>query len=147
MNASLSFEPAMEPEPGSKSESLLVIPVIEEQLQVHKVTDETGRIRISKQVFNDVQQVNTLLNSEEIDVQRIPVNLVVEHAPLARYEGDTYIVPVIREEVITTTRLVLVEEVRITKRQMQVVDSQTLTVRREAITVERISTDSDQSAH
>ncbi|MBO0938784.1 YsnF/AvaK domain-containing protein [Fibrella sp. HMF5335] len=125
------------------AESTVVIPVIEEQVHVHKETDETGRIRISKQVFDDVQQVNTLLNHEEIDVQRIPFNEVVPEAPAARYEGDTYIIPVVREEVVTSIRYVLVEEIRVTKRQFQTVDNQTVTLRREAVTVERLSPTDD----
>jgi uncharacterized protein (TIGR02271 family) len=143
MNSSSPNQPATEPKLGSDSSSPLVIPVIEEQVHVDKVTDETGRVRISKQVFDDVEQVNTLLNREEIDVQRVPVNQVVEAAPVARYEGDTYIIPVVREEVVTSIRYVLVEEIRVTKRQFQVVDSQTVTLRREAVTVEKIPTTSN----
>ena len=121
-----------------------VIPIIEETLRVHTELVETGRVRVSKRVESIEQQVDVPIIREIVDVQRIPINQVVEQVPLSRQEGDTLILPVVREEVVTSIRLVLVEEVHITRRQEQTIDQQTVALRRETIAVERSDFSTDQ---
>lgn len=121
----------------SADSSTVVIPVIEEQLQVRTEWVETGRVRVNKQVHAETQTIDVPVTHEVVDVQRVPINRVVSEAPLSRQEGDTLILPVVREEVITTVRLVLVEEVHITRRQQQTIDQQTVTLRHETISVDR----------
>jgi stress response protein YsnF len=45
------------------------------------------------------------------------VDREVDTAPEPRYEGDTLIIPVVEEMLVTEKRLLLREEVRITRRQ------------------------------
>lgn len=117
----------------------MVIPVIEEQWQVEKNMVETGKVLISKQVREENVQVDVPLASEEVDVQRVPVNQYLDTPPPAvRYDGDTMIVPVLREEIVVQKRLVLVEELRITKRRVQKQESQQVTLRREEVKIDRI---------
>ncbi|MBO0934871.1 YsnF/AvaK domain-containing protein [Fibrella aquatilis] len=120
--------------------STLVIPVIDEQLLVSKELVETGQVRVSKHVDEQTQTVETPVWHEVVDVQRILINRVVDTMPLSRQEGDTLILPVVREEVVTSIRFVLVEEVHITRRQEQHLDQQTVTLRSEHITVDRSTT-------
>ncbi|MEZ0485869.1 YsnF/AvaK domain-containing protein [Fibrella aquatica] len=117
--------------------SEIVIPIIDEQLQVHTEWVETGRVRVSKQVHEETQTIDVPVTHEVVDVERVAINRVIDEVPLSRQEGDTLILPVVREEVVTSIRLVLVEEVRITRRQEQAVDQQTITIRHETISVNR----------
>jgi len=117
--------------------STVVIPVIEEQLQVSTEWVETGRVRVNKQVHEETQTIDVPVTHELIDVERVPINRVVDEVPLSRQEGDTLILPVVREEVVTTVRLVLVEEVRITRRQEQATDQQTVKTKYETISIDR----------
>jgi uncharacterized protein (TIGR02271 family) len=117
--------------------SEIVIPIIDEQLQVHTEWVETGRVRVSKQVHEETQTIDVPVTHEVVDVERVAINRVIDEVPLSRQEGDTLILPVVREEVVTSIRLVLVEEVRITRRQEQAVDQQTITIRHETISVDR----------
>lgn len=127
----------------TSSTSTVVLPVIDEQVQVHTEWVETGRVQVNKQVHEETQLVSVPVTHEVVDVERVPVNRVVSEVPLSRQEGDTLILPVVREEVITSIRLVLVEEVRITRRQEHTIDQQPVTTRHETISVDR--TESDQA--
>ena len=69
---------------------------------------------------------------------RVPVNRFVETAPQVRYEGETMIVPVLREVVVVEKRIELIEELHITKRTIQTQVSQQVTLRTEEVTVERL---------
>jgi len=79
---------------------------------------------------------------EEVEVEKVAVNQFVESGPEVRYEGDTMIIPVLRE--VMEVRMLLVEELRVTKRKVESNDSQELTLRREEVTVERLP---NTSAH
>jgi uncharacterized protein (TIGR02271 family) len=116
-----------------------VIPVIEEQIQVGKQVIETGKVLISKQVHTEERNIDIPLIHEEHDIERVPVNQYVEVAPAVRYEGDTMIIPVLREEVVMQKRLLVTEELRITKRKIETSVSEQVSLRREEVTVERIS--------
>lgn len=116
-----------------------VIPVIEEQLQVEKQVIETGRLLINKTVREEEQVVTTPLMHDEISVERIPINKFVDTAPDVRYENELTIIPVVKEVLVLEKRLMLVEEVRITKRRLSADDTQRVMLRREEVTVERVS--------
>lgn len=94
------------------------IPVIEEHLRVGKEVVETEKIRISKKVHTDDVTVDVPISREELSVERIAKNEYVDEAPPAvRYEGEVTIIPVLKE--VLVKRLVLVEEVHITKRKVK----------------------------
>ncbi|QHT68528.1 YsnF/AvaK domain-containing protein [Rhodocytophaga rosea] len=120
-----------------------VIPVIEEQVHVSKQQIETGKVLVSKKVHEEEKTIDIPLVHEEHTVERIPVNQYVEKAPEVRYEGDTMIIPVLREEVIIQKRLFITEELRITKRKIETSVPQQVTLRREEVIVERIAGNSE----
>jgi stress response protein YsnF len=68
----------------------------------------------------------------------VPVNRPVDAVPEVRYEGDTMIIPLVEEVVVIEKRLVVKEELHITKRQSEREYTDTVTVRRDDVTVERI---------
>ena len=119
-----------------------VIPVIEEQVLIGKKLVESGSVRVSKRVSEEKITVNMPLMHEEVDVEKVSVNQFVESAPEVRYEGDTMIIPVLRE--VVEVRLFLVEELRVTRRRIETQHHQELTLRKEEVTVERIRSDSNR---
>ena len=114
------------------------IPVIEEQLLVEKRVVETGRLRVSKTVLEEEETVDVPLMSETFNVERVAINQYVDTPPAVRYDGDTTVFPVLKEVLVTEKRLLLVEEVHITKRQTTTNDTQRVMLRREEVTVERV---------
>jgi uncharacterized protein (TIGR02271 family) len=117
----------------------VVIPVIEEHLTVDKKEVETGRVTISKKVHSEQQVIDIPVVEEEVDVQRIPFNQYIESTPPAvRYEGEKTIIPILKEVLVVEKKLVLVEEVHITRKQNHSKISQQETLRQEEIIVNRV---------
>ncbi|WP_400190176.1 YsnF/AvaK domain-containing protein [Hymenobacter sp. B81] len=126
--------------PQPPSRPAVVVPVIAEQLRVEKELVETGKVRVSKQVHEEHQVVEMPLVHEELSVEHVPINQYVDVAPPAvRYEGDTTIMPVLREVLVVEKRLLLVEEVRITKRQVHTQTAEQVTLRHEQISTEHLT--------
>jgi uncharacterized protein (TIGR02271 family) len=115
----------------------LVLPVIAEQIIVQKHTRITGRVRISKTVQEREEVVDEPLLRQTVDVERVPINRVVEGELPVRYEGDTMIIPVLEEVLVVEKRLMLKEELHITQRQDQIHQPQRIVLRSEDITVDR----------
>jgi uncharacterized protein (TIGR02271 family) len=88
-----------------------------EELEVQKETVETGRLRVSKQTRTREAFVNESLLSEQAEVETIPIGRQIFEMPSVRQEGDTIIVPIVEEVLHTERRLILKEEVKITRRQ------------------------------
>lgn len=62
---------------------------------------------------------NEPLFMEDVDIERIPVNRIIDGPMHPRQEGDVTVVPVIEEVVTVQKRLLLREEVRITRRRTE----------------------------
>ncbi len=129
----------------STLDNVTTIPVIEEQLVVEKQLVQTGRLVVSKKVLEEEETVDLPLMQEQFDVERVAVNQYVDTPPAVRYDGDTTIFPVLKEVLVTEKRLMLVEEVRITKRQTTTNDAQRVMLRREEVTVQRVDSEEERS--
>jgi uncharacterized protein (TIGR02271 family) len=121
------------------------LPVLEEQLQVGIRKEETGKVRVIKKVHEENLIVSGPTYNDDLQIERIPLHQYVDAPPEVRHEGDTMIIPVVKEEVIVQTRLVLVEEVRITKRQTKSTVEKPVTLRKEEIIIEKPEDKSYQS--
>ena len=118
------------------------IPVIEENLRVGVKSIETGKVRAIKKVHEEDLIVSGPVFNDELQIERVPLNTYVDTPPPSvRYEGDVMIISVVEEEVVVHTRLRLVEEVRITKRQVEKTIEEPVTLRREEVIVEREKND------
>jgi uncharacterized protein (TIGR02271 family) len=113
-----------------------VVPVIAEELNVEKRKVETGGVRIHKQVHTREEVVDQPLIREEVQVERVPINRVVEGPLPIRHEGETMIIPVLEEVLVVEKRLMLKEEVRITRRATETRQPQRVTLRAEEAVVE-----------
>ena len=120
----------------------LVIPVVEERLEVSRERVETGRVRITKSVEAREVVVDDPLKRESVRVEHLPINQVVTGAvPQVRDEGDVTVIPILEERVVTRTELVLVEEVRIHRDHSEYHNPQRVTLRKEVVAVERFGED------
>jgi uncharacterized protein (TIGR02271 family) len=123
----------------------LTLPVIEESLEVGKRVVARGGYRLTKHVDARVETVDELLRNHRVEIERIPINapLGSDDLPEPRYEGDTLVVPVIEEVIVTEKRLVLTEEIRITRVAGTHRRPQQVTLRRERVEIERLEPTSD----
>jgi len=114
-----------------------VVPIVEETAVVYKEHVTTDTVRLHKRVHEDEQILDIPVQTEAIEVKRVPVGRWIETPAVVRHEGDTTVYPVVEEVLVTEKRLRLVEEVRVTRRQTTHKVRQQIGLRREEIVVER----------
>ncbi len=115
----------------------IVVPVVAEEAEISRRTVETGRVRVRKTVRTTEKVVDEPTFREEVEVERVPINRMIETAVAPRQEGDTLIVPLLEEVLVVETRLMLREELRITRKRVEHRSPKTVTLRSEEATVER----------
>jgi len=121
-----------------------VDPVIKESYQIEKERIETDSIRVSKKVFEQTAQRNVSVTQEEASVERKVFNEYVDVAPPAvRQEGDVTIISVLKEVLVVEKRLMLVEELHITKTKTDTVVPVEQMVRKEVVTINKADTGTD----
>lgn len=126
---------------GALSDTLLetqVLPVIAEELDIQKQWIEQGRIRITKVIHAQEEVVDAPMFQEEVTVERVPINRAVEESVPVRYEGETLVIPVVEEVLFVEKRLLLKEELHLSKRQVTTRQPQQVLLRSEEAIVERI---------
>lgn len=121
---------------GSTDEEAF-IPIVVEEVAVGKRRVESGRVRIRKGVETREESVDVPLFREVVEVERVAVNRPIDAPVGVRHEGDVMIVPVIEEVLVVEKRLVLKEELRITRRRVEERATERVTLRTETATVER----------
>ena len=97
----------------------VAIPIVEEILTVAKRSTE-NRVRVRTVIDEERVLLKASEISSAVNVERVPINRVVTTTPDVREEGNVLIVPVLEEQVFVEKRLVLVEEVRITRTEQEV---------------------------
>lgn len=112
-----------------------IIPVIEEQVVISTKKVEKGSILVDKKVKTEEVSIEVALANESYNIQRIPKNEYLEKVPVTRHEGDTTIIPVVRE--VMVKKLLLTEEIRITKNVQVSQEAKKINLRKEEITITR----------
>lgn len=115
-----------------------IIPVIEEDVQITKKVIDIAQVNISKTVNESTETFQIPLSSEEIVVKRIPINEYVDIMPPAtRYEGETMIIPVLKEVAVIEKRMMLVEEIHVSKLKTENIETVDVLVKKEEVNVTR----------
>jgi len=115
-----------------------VVQLREEELVPVKEWVETGAVLIRKGIETYPQAMPVEVLHEEVQVEHVPVNRVLAEGENATpwQDGDTFVIPVVEEELVVTKRLVVREELRVTKVRVKGVQEVSGTVRREIVSVE-----------
>jgi uncharacterized protein (TIGR02271 family) len=127
------------PARASSDDETVVLPLIGEVARVGKVEVETGRVEVSKRIDERVETIETPTTHEHYVVERCWINEAVESGArtAVRQEGDTTIFPILEEVVVVEKRLVLKEELRVTRVLTQSQSTETVTLRTERADVTR----------
>src|SRR6478672_1232630 len=124
-----------------ETDKFFSIPIIHEEVKLEKKEVEKGKVKIYKTVKEETESLNLPGINEEVRIERIPLNKIVEKAPEAvRYEGDTIIIPVLKEIAVVEKKILLVEEIRVTKTATHFEQREEVTLRKEEINIERSET-------
>ena len=116
----------------------VVIPVIREELRVARREIERGGVRVHKRVEEREEVVEEPAYREEVTVERVPLGQPIDEEIGSRQEGDTLIIPVLEEMLVVEKRLVLKEEVRITKRRIEETEQARIVLREEHVDIEEL---------
>lgn len=128
-----------------QGEQPAVIQVVQEHVTVSKDVVETARVHIRKRVVEEEQTLNIPLIQEGYDVRHVPVNKIVDKMPAVRQDGDTTIIPVVREVLVVQKQYELVEEVHVVKTRTAIPHMQDITLRKEQVEIVRKPTDPTQN--
>jgi uncharacterized protein (TIGR02271 family) len=128
---------------GATGDGGFVIPVAEEVVAIEKRIRETGKVRIHKTIREEEEEVTLPLIRETVEIERVPVDRVVESPLPPRQEGDTLIVPVVEEVLVVEKKLVLKEEVHIRTVRAETEKTEHITLRKEEVTIDRSATDDE----
>lgn len=127
--------------PVDTTENPRILPVIEERVVIRREVVATGQVRLTRHVHEAAEEVRVPLQHDEVQVERVAINQTLPagaETPAIRYEGETMIIPVLREVAVVEKRLLLVEELRVTKREVTTQHTEQLQLRREEISVEHL---------
>lgn len=116
----------------------IVVPLVEEYLDVSKQWVQSGEVIVRKSVETTTQTIPVDVAYEEVQVDRVPVNRPVAYGEKTEpwWDGDVMVVPVIDEEIVVMKRQVLKEELRIYKRRLTRQQTVSDTVRSQQLHVE-----------
>ena len=92
------------------------------------------RTRVEKR--DEVAEIE--LQQEDVAVERVPRGVPVETLPAVREEDGVLIIPVVEEQLVVTTRLILKEEIRITRRSRTELVREPVRLRSERVDIERL---------
>ncbi len=123
---------------ASDNGGTVVVPIVAEQLEVQKRKVEAGGVRIRKTVSEREEVVDEPLMREEVHVKRVPVGRVVDGPVPVRHVGNTMIVSLLEEVLVVEKRLMLKEELHITKEQVESYRPQRVRLRTEEAVIERV---------
>lgn len=122
----------------------LVVPEVNSNFETGREYVETGSVLVSKRVFEEKARKNVPVIEEEVSVERRELNEYVDVAPPAvRQEGDVTIVSVVKEVLVVEKRLMLVEELHITKNKKETVVPVKETLKREVVSVSQSNLGTD----
>ena len=117
--------------------------LLAEELSVEKEAVETGRVRVNKQTRTREVFVDEDLLREHAEIERTPIGRQVFEAPPVRQDGETTIIPIVEEVLYTERRLILKEEVKITRRRSTEKFQDRVTLRYQEAVVTRVPSTSE----
>jgi uncharacterized protein (TIGR02271 family) len=132
---------------GSADQGEVVLPVVEEELQVGKREVQTGGVRVTTEVTEKPAEAQVSLRDEEVRVERRRVNRPISEADLAALKDEVIEVTETDEQAVVNKRARVVEEVVIDKQVQERTETIRDTVRRTEVEVQKLAAmASNQSA-
>ncbi len=116
----------------------LHVPVVEEDLQIGTRQVEGGGVRVRTEVEEVPFTQEVVARHEEINVQRRPAHIPIEHGPPDTFREVTYEVRARAEEVEINKQLYIVEEIYINKHVVEHTETIQETVRRTKVDIEEL---------
>ncbi len=90
------------------------------------------------------ERVHQDLSGQHVEVERVPIDVLVERdaaPPEPRIEGEVTIVPILEEVLVVEKRLLIKEELRITRHETTNVTDIAVPLRKQRAEIERLKGD------
>lgn len=116
----------------------VVVPVLQERLDIHTERHTEGTVRVRKQLHAHTETVELPGWTERTHVQRVAIDQPADAVQAPRQEGDVWVVPVYEERWVTVKQLYLSEELHITLVREPQARQERVTLQREQVLVERL---------
>ena len=129
-----------------KKQNTSSLNVLQEQVNIDKKIIESGKVIIHKKVHQENKDVEVPVSYEQVEIKKIAINKYVNETPVIRYEGNTTIIPVMKEVAVIEKKLLLVEEVHVIKHAVQKTEEHTVPLRKEEIEVEHYTRNSNRNS-
>jgi uncharacterized protein (TIGR02271 family) len=113
------------------------IPIIEERARIDKQVVDKGIVRIKTSFTERTEWLTQELTSEDVVVERVPVDRDIDSMPQIREEAGLLIIPVIEQRLVIEKRWVLKEELHVRKQKRTDVVDLPVTLRSSEVSVER----------
>ncbi len=118
-------------------EQKIVIPLVEERVSATKRKVETGRVRVRTHVDQRIEVIRQELARDEVEIERVPMNRHISEMPKVREEKGVTIVPVVEEVLVIEKKLMLVEEIHLSRKRSYEKYEKPITLRAQRAEVER----------
>ena len=122
------------PDPDDRS---LRIPIFEESATIDKVAVQTDGVRIRTSIEKHDVSVEEVLTRGALKIERFKFDRAVDVAPPAREDGTTTIISLVEERLVVEKRLFVVEEIHVTREQIEERVAIPVTLRATRATIER----------
>lgn len=124
----------------------LLIPLVEDEVRVDTRVVELGHVTVQKKVDEFLDERAVSLRHQQVEVERVPIDRIIDAIVEPYFDGDVYVVPVIEEEIVITRRLRLKEELRIQRTVGQHEETIHAPFRRERVVVTEHWYDDDRTS-
>lgn len=125
--------------PGAESNDKARLELEAEELVVTRRPVTGATVRVSTVTRSVEHQVDEALAHEQVDVERVTIGRIVESVPEVREEDGVTVIPVVEEVIVIERRLILKEEVRITRRRVEARHVEAVVLRRQEAIVTRLA--------
>jgi uncharacterized protein (TIGR02271 family) len=133
-----AIEPNLPADGTTMIEEELVIPVMAEEVTIQIQQVERGKVHIHKQVETREEVIDTSATYERVMVEHVPLNQYLDgEVPGVREEQGVLIIPVVEQVTIAEKRLLLREEVHVSRHRSTEIIPQTIGLRHEIVDIQQ----------
>jgi uncharacterized protein (TIGR02271 family) len=113
------------------------VPIIQERARIDKQVVDKSVVRIKTSFNEHTEHLSQELTSEDVVIERVPIDREIDSMPEIRQEADVLIIPVIEQRLVIEKRWVLKEELYVRKKKRTDTVEIPVTLRSSEISVER----------
>lgn len=132
--------------PAVGTDTTAVVALLQETLEISKTQKEIGAVRVRVVVDESVTDEVVDLTTEEVVSRRVPRGVEVQARREPWNEGETLVIPIYEEVLVTERRLVLKEEIHVTRHMHRSSEPVSVPLRRQRAVIERRSPDGSWKA-